>query len=1067
MPTYTELLNNEAEARPIDTIDQSGSAQRRVASDRQAEIAEDNSIGDTFGAAWERNITNTMYDTVQRKWSHEPEEGFDPTAWVNENKESLEGVNLEAFNTVRSFAEAEELRDDQARATLNDEVVASKGYTGVAATLLAGIVDPTELAIGFATAGTGKAATIGGSIAKAAKLGGIGGAISGTLAYTVDPLADTKQIIYGTLGGVALGGAFGTVGHMATVSARSARDGFASAVDDLGDASIVHTEKPAFNVPDVEAVDYDFKQTNMSAGAASSMNGKINTADMSPTSASIYEAAVQSNKDNGVSVTLDDVRFNDTKAGRTAERFSDALAKQELVRGAKIDFDRMAYDGGAIEQHLAYELLESPEGRIRNNRTAAVLQENYEQRLASRSMPVMEASFDTYAKRRNMGIIDRNKPAAREAFDREVISELEARFHEGKPVSTDPAIKNAADAIDDNYNEALSVAKGREGETSVSGFEDIQPKSGFFNHKWSGRGIKKAMARGVSRNRIEALLETGYSRSYPDMDADMRKVISKAVVRRALAKDEGIDTNMLNTLDSDGQEYLRGLLKDSGYGDNVADRLIDSIRGKKEEQSKLGTTKSRVQVDLRTSDGDLSLMDLVDTNLNRVMSQYNRTISGSAALARKGIANKQQRKAVIDAAMAERSISGLSATPADRTYLEDVFTYFDAGPIGGGIDPAISRLKRLTNLGLLNQMGLTQLGETGAQVAAVGMDTWNKHAKALYKEMRGQGPKGHIISELRPMMGEIGQEHILFRDDLMLDELSTTRELNSFLGKLDFSLGKGQRIQGYVSGFYHVKGLQQKIAVASQADKVFQRIRDGADEALLKDIGINPTKFKKYIDKGMVEFDADGYVNKLNIEQWSPADQEDFVLALHRHTNQVVQKAMAGEETMWMHKTVGSMMLHLKSFPLLAMRKQTIRAMATSDGLATATLFMGLATAGLAYEAKQIINGRTERVNGMEALKGAMSMSNMTGWVPMLTDPAAAVLGMNQLKLSQYGRHNLETGVIPTPAMLPTLNKMSQGIGAANPFADLSHNERIRIMQSTPLVGNLYGTSALLNAMKE
>ena len=102
----------------------------------------------------------------------------------------------------------------------------------------------------------------------------------------------------------------------------------------------------------------------------------------------------------------------------------------------------------------------------------------------------------------------------------------------------------------------------------------------------------------------------------------------------------------------------------------------------------------------------------------------------------------------------------------------------------------------------------------------------------------------------------------------------------------------------------------------------------------------------------------------------------------------------------------------------------------------------------------------------MHAVKGAMGMSNMTGWIPMLTDPSAAMLGMNNLRFNQFGRHDINTGIIATPPVIPTLNKMAQLPGAINPLSDLTHNERIRIMQTTPLVGNAYGFSAMFNAMK-
>lgn len=1078
MATFEELtgLNPVPTApveRPLDTLHGTGSDTRRQQGDEAAELAEETTVGEAFGAAWERNISNMFYDDVQRKWEHTPDDTFDAGEWVTENKDTLPGINLEAYQTVRSVGEAEELRDDMLRAEENDAMVASKGLTGVGASIVAGLVDPAELAIAVSTVGVGKVVTISKKAATTTAMLGkgastvrkvttatvdglVGGAVSGAAAHQVDPITDAKQIVVAGLTGAILSGSIGLGANVATGKARR---GYAEAVDDLPNAAHEPTEPALFTMPD--------SPQSLGAGFIGDVGDTVDAEGFTPEARSIFDQAMETIRTHDLGTRLEDTDLNQaTPEGRTAKRFSDFLADSKWAAPLRTDFDRLMSGGSRIESALAFNLLESAEGRIRNNRSATMLAETYEQRLSSHSLPVLDGAFTDWAKARDMGVLDKHAPDARATFDREIALELEARFHEGRGVTSDAAIKTAADAVDRNMADAIPVAKGRDGEASVSGFEDMQAKSGFFRHMWSGSSIRKAMAKGHSSKKIEALLDAGFRKSNPHMDPAHTLMVSKAVMRRAMAKEDGIDTNMLNTLDSDAQTYLRETLVDSGIDEKTVDNLIDSIRGRKEEQSKLSTAKTRTAVDLRIADGDLTLMDLVDSNMTRMLSQYNREIAGNAALARKGIQNRQHRKAIIDAALQERRGRGIPSGSAEREFLEDMFTYFDSGPIGGGVTPVVSRAKRLTNLALLNQMGMTQMGESGAQIAAVGMDTWKRHASTVFKEMRSQGPAGPLVSELRPILGNVGQDHLLFRDDLMMDEMRLAKDANSFLGKLDFALGKGQRIQGYASGFYHVKSFQQKVAVASMADKAMQRLRDGTDAAELADIGV-PQSLKKYIDAGTVVFDTDGYLDRLNLDQWAPEDAEDLALALNRHTHQVVQKALAGEETMWMHKSVGSLYMHLKSFPMAAMRKQALRTSAISRPLAVATLTMGLATAGLAYEAKQIINGKTDRVSPADFAKGAFGMSNMTGWVPMLADPAAAILGMDDLRFNQYGRHDIGTGVISLPPVFPTLNKMARIPGTANPFSGLSDNEKIRILQATPLVGNAYGFSAIFNAMKD
>ena len=578
------------------------------------------------------------------------------------------------------------------------------------------------------------------------------------------------------------------------------------------------------------------------------------------------------------------------------------------------------------------------------------------------------------------------------------------------------------------------------------------------------------MANGTSQARIEALIARETHKQSPNLSPEDTALIAKAIVRRALNKAEGVDANMLSTLDQDGVAILTDVLSDAGVPQKDIDDLVTRMRGKQDEQGMDKSAKHRVKLDLRASDGDLSLMDLVDTNVTRTVSRYNRRISGGAALARKGITGAADKKKLIDAAMAERRARGLTVDASKREFLENVFTHFDAGPIAGGVSPWVARAKRLTNLGILNQMGLTQMYESGAQVAAVGVSLWGKHAALTMKTLKKGGPDSPLLKELKPIMGNVGQEHILFRDDLMMDELHKTAsgaaDIDGFVSGLDYALGKGQRLQGYMSGFYAVRSFQQKMAVTSMADKVMQRLRDDVDGDELAKIGL-PKNLKKYINNGMVEFLPDGTLDKLNLAKWKPADAEELALALNRHTNVVVQKAMAGEDSMWMHKDVGAMLSHLKTFPLLAMRKQSIRHAGTGDQVFVAQLLMGLATAAMFSTAKQVISGRTENITPIDVVKNTVQMSNMTGWLPMFTDPAAAILGLDDLRVGKFGRTNVQEGVIPMPPTLPILTKMLRIPGALNPFGDLTANERIRIMQTTPIVGNYYGFTALFNAMKD
>jgi len=1033
----------------LDLIGQSTFQDELASRDAETALAEDTTVTETLGAAWQQNLGPQIWKTLDTKFTHAPQDGFDPQMWLEENGATIPESLYDRFSGVRSAGEAAELAARVHDDIQNQRILQAKGATGVAASLIAGMAD-IDAPLTLLTGGYSKAATVAGRVAQGAAAGAALGVAMEGGRQLVDPLAETSDIITGGLYGAAFGGAGGLLLNR---SLHATADEFVEA-------------RPGLHV---NLDDYTFVDSDSSLGASYRGTDTVDTSRMSATQKDILSKAQATMRQPGhlatgetVADLFEDMGGADGHVAAAGRRFAEGIAK---VPGLRSLFDDVAA-GGTIMKAMAFDLLESPAGRVRNNQSASGLMSKYERVLATELMPIDNA-YDQWYKREGGGVLSNITGERRKVFDRQVLTEMDNRAH-GGPRTEDPLIRQAADALDAHYAKDLEIKLGRDGEEAVDGAQGLTQQTGHYTRSWDGAAIRETMRRGISQKRIEAMVASAYRKMHPTLVAEGHdQVVAKAIVRRALANEDGIDTNMLMTMNSDGQEFLRQTLKDSGYNDENFDALMKALQGSAEERGQLGSNKARIELDMRVSDGDLSMLDLINTNLTELTQRNLRKTAGAAALARKGITNKGQRKVMIDAAIAEMVARGDTDTKGKRTTMENMFTHFDGGPIAGGVDPTVSRMKRIANLGLLNQMGLTQAGETGAQIAAVGADTWKRHAKDVFNTLEKEGPNGRLAQELRPFMGELGNDHMLFRPELQLDEIRNdpvyAMELDKFLGTLDAVLGKGQRLQGYISGFYYVKSKQQQIAVTSMADKAFQHLRDGTGDAQLRDIGIDPKKFKKNLKH--VEFSEEGFVNRLHMEKWDLADADDFATALNRYTHQVVQQGLAGEDSQWWHSSWGAIFSHLKTFPLAAMQKQAARNMNMGTPTATAMLTMGLATAGLVYAGRQVINGK-DVPSAAEMAKGAFGMSNMTGWFPMFADPIAAMLGMNDMRFNQYGRHSASTGIVSVPPAIPTLNRMLHIPGALNPVGDMAWNDRIRALQAAPIIGNAVGFTAIFNAMK-
>jgi len=780
--------------------------------------------------------------------------------------------------------------------------------------------------------------------------------------------------------------------------------------------------------------------------------------------------------------------------GKAARRFNDFVQATPLAT----DFAKFMRSGSAVAQMFAYDMLENASGIVRNNRSGAALMDHYQKTMLGDFLPYHDA-FDEFAGRVHgatgaKGIWRKiTDTKMRQDFNAQIIEELNARNYGYKSTVPDPAVSRAADAIDNTFKREIEISAGRPGEGQVKGYDTLTPKSGYFPQKWVGSKMQQLINSGkfgtgaAGKKAIVTAIKEAYQNLHPAMSPKDAEIWADAVVTRALTTNEGISMNLVGILkDNDGRQALEDILQRNGATPAEITRVIDKITGTKEEAGRAGHTKHRLDADMRfTASNGIKLMDLVDTDINKIVAQRARKSAGAAALARKGIYSRADLDEIREVILKEQEANGPAIPSGSKVDdfldnnkhltaqdIDDMFSYFLGQPIAGGISPTYSRMRKITNLSLLNQLGLTQLAELGPTIAAVG---WKEFSRIAGREVMDSLKKqdSPLVQELKHMNIFIPEEK-MFRDDLTFEYEKLSGGTSEYMRTFDNWLNKGQRLQGYTSGFYAVRKIQQRIAVTTGVDKVVKGLRDGSmSPDRLRDIGFDPALMKSvkdYINNGTVSFDADGNVTKLNLDKWTPEDAENFALTMNRNVNQLVQKAMAGESSMIFHRDgVASLFWHLKSFPMLAMEKQTLRNARMADGEAMATFMYGLVTAGAAYTIKQTINGRTDNLDPVNVAKQAFGLSNMTGWIPMWIDPLAGMLGMDGYKLNGYGSYG-GNSVLSVPAALGTLDRLLQApmsaLNVINPFVEASNGD-IRNLQALPIIGNAVGFTLMFNALKD
>lgn len=783
------------------------------------------------------------------------------------------------------------------------------------------------------------------------------------------------------------------------------------------------------------------------------------------------------------------LRARSDAAAKATRRWLDVVNASPLAS----DFGRMMRTGSAVFQNMAYHLFENASGIVRNNRSGAMIMDNYQKQILGNFLPYHDA-FTEFAGARGHGMWKRTWDSEiRRNFDEDVVRELQARKYSGT-LTNDQAVKKAADAVDATFAKEVEVGKGRKGEASWKGFEKVDPESGYFPQKWLGAKMQKLISKGIASKKdiIEAVTEA-YRAQHAAMTGKDAGIWASAMVNGTLRRGEGLTTNLVSVLQSDGRGMLEETLRANSIPQKEIDRLIKGLTGSMETAGAPGQTKRRIDVDLRfTASNGVRMIDLVDTDINSIVGQRARRTAGQGALARKGILSKQDWDDMVEAGLAEQNARGANVPTGTgvldkatdiidkdkhltKEHMDELYTYFSGAPLAGGISPAYSRMKKLTNLALLNQLGLTQMAEWAVSGSAVGWKRFLEHAGEAFNERLGN-PKSPLVQELEHFNIFVPEER-MFRDDLNFEHEKASPNASEYMQRFDNMLNKASRLQGYTSGFYEVRKIQQRVAYTSGTSKLFEGFKR-ADEQFsfdrLRDIGIDTDlakRLKEYADNGTVTYNENGRLQALNLKDWKLEDVEDFTLAMNRSTNQLVQKAMAGESSILFHRDgVASLFLHLKSFPLLAMEKQGARNLMMADQTALSSFITGLVMAGAVYAGKQVANNKSENLTAQRIAMGAFGMSNMTGWIPMWTDPVAGMLGLDSMQTGggKYGANS----IISLPASITTLDKMGQlpgaalhAAGAPLGLADFTSGD-VRVLQALPLVGNAYGFSFMLNALK-
>ncbi len=699
---------------------------------------------------------------------------------------------------------------------------------------------------------------------------------------------------------------------------------------------------------------------------------------------------------------------------------------------------------------FAMNILESPTsyGRGIVSASAAALDAMAERRIGSTVLG-MGRVVNTWAKRtgNTMQMLGAAtglsvRPDAAKSLYREVMLNLnDIRMGRAPRSMADSTVMELVGMVQKHGEESLKWLQGYGKNSAVKGTENLQYDPGYVPQRANGSAMVNAIREGrTTREAIEAAFTAGYMAA--GLPQDIAEKIARANVGRAMRRDLDVDTSLIDLLQEDGRGFLKERLEMQGLSAQEVDQIMTHLTGMQSMAGQPGFTKHRNDLDMdisvQTLDGsDMRIVDFMDHDLPNMLQRYRKGVSGAGALAKKGIRSRKDRDAFIEAIQQEQRALGEEPMHTDK--IKAILSDFDAGPSHGyangntnkGIALPISIGKQIANLSLLSNLGFSQLIDSANVMAADGFRAWRQHTRAqLGFDKALQQVDSELVDDLSVLMGDIGHDHHMFREHVHLDEV-TDRDAGPFIQGLRKMTNNMSYIQGFTSMFNQIRAHQQHVGSSVLANKVIRAIREGTHvDRIRSDFGISEELqgyIKSLIDDGTIEFTTVGnkeFVNRLNPHKWDVDAADDFGGAMVRGQDTLIMRNLPGETDVWMRSNWGTLVTHLKMFPLTAIPKQMMRNARFMDQQTMGSLMFGMATAYVVMKMRDAITGK-ER-SEKEQILNAIGYSNMMGWIPMAWDPAMTMLGLDDYRMMRYGRYYEAT--VPT---VEVANRLWRAPGAA------------------------------------
>lgn len=664
-------------------------------------------------------------------------------------------------------------------------------------------------------------------------------------------------------------------------------------------------------------------------------------------------------------------------------------------------------DGSANQAVRALNRLffEAPQGNFSPESTVSILSflNLNEVQFAARAR--YENGYVKWSRANGRGIVRAYVDAGnnRSLFNKQVFLKLT-----NPKMEVDEGVQVAFEGMRDQLSKALELRRS----AGEQGFEDVLDNiHGYAPILFSNQKADK-----YSDEFLMRLISKGYQTGGYELTKESADRLASLRVSMLNDSTIGYKAAARRILTPDQESRLLSELKDKGVSSDV----LETFMVEKDTRALLQNVSNRAKASMRINTsakiGDVSVADILETNVSQIVEVYSREAAAGAAMAEKGIRSYDQARRLV-----ELATSGMKGkVDPKRLKIEEQMLMDGVDMLYGKsieVDPAgfgrtsLRRVREITAVDRLGQMGFAQFPETARALVNVGISEVlrNVPGTAIFRRQAarvGGVSSGDLneplLREIEYIFGYVG-EHNWHPLNVREDDIATGLANNNFTRVLDNVIAASGKVNMVASGFQAVQGGLEKVVMKSIAYKLLQAAGGGKNftKTALREIGWSEDfmdSMLKFLKENPKYAEYNGkQVRLMNFDNMPKVLRRQYQVGASRFASRLVQRNFVGETSTWMSSTLGKTLSQFRRFQIVSLEKQLIHDL-RGDKVAAAQILLWSSFLGLmAYGSQTYLNSIGEKDPG-KYLKKRLNLEAISyGVFNKMPQPASLQLGGDAL----------------------------------------------------------------------